>query len=71
MREDCHIVTRAHIRFKVRFRPDGACPAVEKALRRKVAGNVLKSRDAESWGPKKCGPGQTRRLTGTAGALDL
>jgi len=22
-------------------------------------------------GPKSCGPGQTRRLTGTAGALDL
>src|ERR1700731_4875699 len=22
-------------------------------------------------GPKKCGPSQTRRLTGTAGALDL
>src|SRR5215471_18262225 len=27
--------------------------------------------NAEKQGPKKCGPGQTRRLTGTAGALDL
>jgi hypothetical protein len=28
-------VTRAYIRFKVRSYPDRACPAVEKALRRK------------------------------------